>query len=127
MITANPVDLAGAGEQDFWSFERVLGTVLDSGEADAVLFTGYFGGYGDMNAEFVAAEVEVARGDRARAPTASGCTLVAQAMYWRSAPVAALRRDGVPAYRDIEAAVGALAELVEVEERPRFGVPEPRA
>ena len=128
VITANPVDLAGAGEQDFWSFERVLGTVLDSGEADAVLFTGYFGGYGDMNAEFVEAEVAVARAIAGRARV-SGCTLIAQAMYWRSEPVAALRSDGVPAYRDIEAAVGALAELVEVEERPRFGVsdPEPQA
>jgi acyl-CoA synthetase (NDP forming) len=50
-------------------------------------------------------------------------------MYWSSEPVAALRRDGVPAYRDVEAAVGALAELVEVEERPRFAVPaiEPEA
>jgi acetate---CoA ligase (ADP-forming) len=128
VITANPVDLAGAGEQDFWSFERVLGTVLESGEADAVLFTGYFGGYGDMNPEFVSAEVEVAEAIARRAD-ASGCTLVTQAMYWASEPVAALRRDGVPAYRDVEAAVGALAELVELEERPRFGVPhhEPRA
>ena len=128
VITANPVDLAGAGEQDFWSFERVLGTVLDSGEADAVLFTGYFGGYGDMNPEFVAAEVEVAEAIARRA-RASGCALVAQAMYWDSEPVAALRRDGVPAYRDVEAAVGALAELVEAEERPRFAVPtaEPTA
>ena len=127
VITANPVDLAGVGEQDFWSFERALGTVLDSGEADAVLFTGYFGGYGDMNAEFVEAEVAVARAIAGRARS-SGCTLIAQAMYWRSAPVAALRSAGVPAYRDIEAAVGALAELVEVEERPRFDAsdPEPR-
>ena len=122
VITANPVDLAGAGEQDFWSFERVLATVLTSGEADAVLFTGYFGGYGDMNAEFVAAEVEVAEAIARRAGE-TGCTLVVQAMYWRSEPVAALRRDGVPAYRDVEAAVSALAELVEIEERPRFGVP----
>ena len=121
VITANPVDLAGAGERDFWSFERVLGTVLESGDADAVLFTGYFGGYGDMNPEFVEAEVAVAEAIARRAGE-SGCMLVAHAMYWRSEPVAALRRGGVPAYRDVEAAVGALAALVAVEERPRFGI-----
>jgi len=124
VITANPVDLAGAGEQDFWSFERVLGAVLESGEADSVLFTGYFGGYGDMNPEFVEAEVGVAEAIARRARE-SGCTLVAQAMYWGSEPVAKLRRDGVPAYRDVEAAVSALAELADSVERPRFGVPEP--
>ena len=49
IVTANPVDLAGAGEQDFWNFERVNAAVLGSGEVDAVVFTGYFGGYSQLN------------------------------------------------------------------------------
>ncbi len=121
VITGNPVDLAGAGEQDFWSFERVLGAVLDSGEADAVLFTGYFGGYSDMNAEFTESETAVGRAIAERART-SGCPLVTQAMYWRSEPVVALREGGTPAYREIESAVAALVALVEAGERRSRGV-----
>ena len=61
MITDNPVDLAGSGEQDFRNFERVTAAVLESGEVDAVLLTGYFGGYSQMNEEFRTRETEVAR------------------------------------------------------------------
>ena len=43
--TANPVDLAGGGEQDFFSYANVTKALLDSGEVDAVLMTGFFGGY----------------------------------------------------------------------------------
>ena len=55
IVTTNPVDLAGAGEQDFWNFERVTEAVLASGEVDAVVFTGYFGGYSEMNEAFARA------------------------------------------------------------------------
>ena len=64
IVTANPVDLAGAGEQDFWNFERVTTEVLESGEVDAVIFTGYFGGYSQMNEAFSAIETEVGQRDR---------------------------------------------------------------
>ena len=95
IVTANPVDLAGAGEQDFWNFERVNTAVLESGEVDAVIFTGYFGGYSQMNETFAAIETEVGhaiaraaererpaaarpgdvlgRGSRPRAPARAAC------------------------------------------------------
>ena len=41
----NPVDLAGGGEQDLWSYARTAATLLTSGEVDEVLVTGYFGRY----------------------------------------------------------------------------------
>ena len=112
VITVNPVDLAGAGEQDFWNFERVTSAVLGSGEVDAVLFTGYFGGYSQMNERFSELETEVAHAI-ARAAAESPCVLLAQAMHWRAPPAAALRAGGVPTYRDVEAAVDTLAQLVE--------------
>ncbi len=123
VITANPVDLAGAGEQDFRNFERVTTAVLESGEVDAVVFTGYFGGYSQMNEEFSVRETEVAHAIAASV-RASGRPLLAQAMYWRSPPAVALRAGGVPVYRDIEAAVDTLVRLVAQERRPRVGVPE---
>ena len=122
VITDNPVDLAGSGEQDFRNFERVTAAVLESGEVDAVLLTGYFGGYSQMNEEFRARETEVAR-EIAAVARASGRTLVAQAMFWSSSPALALREGGVPVYRDVEGALETLARLVELELRPRHGVP----
>src|SRR5918995_590014 len=44
---ANPVDLAGGGERDIRSYDRVARAVLASGEVDALLMSGYFGGYTD--------------------------------------------------------------------------------
>jgi acyl-CoA synthetase (NDP forming) len=108
VVTANPVDLAGAGEEDFANFERVTRLVLDSGEVDAVVLTGYFGGYSKMNDEFLVRETEVARAI-VEAVDKSGVPLFVQAMFWQSAPARALREGGVPVYREIEAALGALA------------------
>ena len=123
VVTINPVDLAGAGEQDFWNFERVTNAVLESGEVDAVIFSGYFGGYSQMNESFSAVETEVAHAI-ALAADASGRPLLAQAMYWESSPARALRAGGVPVYRDIEAVVDTLRHLVEQQEGHADGVPD---
>jgi acyl-CoA synthetase (NDP forming) len=122
IVTTNPVDLAGAGEQDFWNFERVTTAVLESGEVDAVIFTGYFGGYSQMNESFGAIETEIGRAI-ARAAATSGRPLLAQAMFWDSPPARALRASGVPVYRDIEAVVETLAGLVRLDESRGRGVP----
>ena len=122
IVTANPVDLAGAGEQDFWNFERANTAVLESGEVDAVIFTGYFGGYSQMNETFAAIETEVGHAI-ARAAAASGRPLLAQAMFWDSPPARALREGGVPTYRDIEAVVDTLERLVRQHEGSANGVP----
>jgi acyl-CoA synthetase (NDP forming) len=122
IVTANPVDLAGAGEQDFWNFERVTGAVLESGEVDAVIFAGYFGGYSQMNEAFHTTETEVAQAI-ARVGSASGRPLLAQSMFWDTAPSRAMRAGGVPVYRDIEAAVDSLARLVGLQQGGSYGVP----
>ena len=123
IVTANPVDLAGAGEQDFWNFERVNMAVLEAGEVDAVIFTGYFGGYSQMNDAFATVETEVGHAI-ARAAGASGRPLLIQAMFWDSAPARALREGGVPVYRDIEAVVDTLGRLVRRHEERAHGVPD---
>ena len=71
---ANPVDLAGGGEQDIRTFDHAARALLDSGEVDALLLTGYFGGYSEYG------EALAARGDL-RSPR-------------RSATVARARRAG---------------------------------
>jgi acyl-CoA synthetase (NDP forming) len=121
--TRNPVDFAGAGEQFLTIFEDVTRIILESGEVDAELITGYFGGYSEFSDEFQAQETEVALG-MARAADESGRVLVVQSMYPRSPALVALREAGVPVYRGIETAAWALARLADQAERPPRGVPE---
>jgi acyl-CoA synthetase (NDP forming) len=109
--TRNPIDLAGGGEQDFFSYARVARTVLASGEIDAVLLTGYFGGYSQYSEDFAGQEAEVAR-QVARAAAETGRPLVAQTMYADSPTAVVLRAGGVPVYPGIGSAVGALAALL---------------
>ncbi|MDQ3857985.1 MAG: acetate--CoA ligase family protein, partial [Actinomycetota bacterium] len=121
-VTRNPLDLAGGGEQDLANFERVVRRLLASGEVDAALLTGYFGGYSQYSDEFLEREVAVAQA-MARAAKETGRTLVAHTMYWRSPAASALRAGGVPVYREIEAAVASLVRLgARAEKRPR-GIP----
>ena len=110
--TGNPVDLAGGGEQDFNNFAITARILLESGEVDGVLMSGYFGGYAQYSEEFEEAEVAVAR-DIARAVVDTGRPLVAQTMY-HSAPAAEAQREGgIPVYATIEAAAMATVAIVE--------------
>ncbi len=109
--TANPVDLAGAGEQDVFNFARTTRALLDADEVDAVLFTAYFGGYSTLADELGEPELAVA-GLLAEAMAESGKPLVIHTMHWNTPPARALRAAGVPVYRVIESAVDAIAALV---------------
>ena len=120
--TRNPVDLAGGGEDDFRNFERTVRTLAASGEVDAVLLTGYFGGYSQESLDFARRETQVAVGmsnavEEARRP------LVVQTMYPASPSIRALRSKKVPVYADIQSAVNVLARLAEHSEQTPWGVP----
>jgi acyl-CoA synthetase (NDP forming) len=120
--TTNPVDFAGAGEQDLRTYERVPRLLLESGEADAVLVTGYLGGYSAMSEELRGPETDAARG-LARAAAELGKPVVVQTMYWQESPARALRSDGVSVFRDIRGALQALARIADHESREPPGVP----
>jgi acyl-CoA synthetase (NDP forming) len=119
---ANPIDLAGGGEADIHSFERTARAVLGSGEVDAVLMTGYFGGYSDYAETLGRGEAAVAEA-LADAADATGRPLVVQTMHPQTAAASALRSRGVPVYRTIERAVGVLARLAAAGAREPRGVP----
>ena len=121
-VTANPVDLAGAGEQDFGSYARVIGGILESGEVDTVVLTGYLGGYGGQDDTLEARELEVAR-SLAAASEASGRPLVCHLMYADAPPARLLRQTGVPVYREIENTLRALARVAGTIDRPARDVP----
>ncbi len=112
--TANPVDLAGAGEQDVFSFARSTRLLLETSDVDAVLLSSYFGGYSDASAELREQELEVAR-LLADAVTETQRPLVLHSMYWSSPPAVELRARRVPVYRAVESAVRALAALADAD------------
>jgi acetate---CoA ligase (ADP-forming) len=120
--TSNPVDVAGGGEEDVFNFERVVRLIAQSGEADAILLTGYFGGYSDQSDDYRRIELEVADA-MVRGVNTAGRPLTVQSMYPTSATSIQLRRDGVPVYADIEAAAGALGRLAHRSMNPPLGVP----
>jgi acetate---CoA ligase (ADP-forming) len=109
--TANPVDLAGAGEQDVFSFARSTRVLLEDDGVDAVLFTAYFGGYSTLATELGQPEMAAAT-QLAEAMAESGKPLVVHTMHWNTPPSRALRAAGVPVYRVIESAVDGVAALI---------------
>ena len=118
--TRNPVDLAGGGEEDFHNFERTVRTLAMSGEVDAVLLTGYFGGYSQESLDFARRETQVAV-EMAAAAAESGRALVVQTMYPASPSIRALRSRHVPVYADIQSAVHVLERLAEHADAPALG------
>src|SRR5581483_5929357 len=125
--TANPVDLAGAGEQDQQSFARTTRTLLEAPELDAVLFTSYFGGYSLVSDELRDRELAVVDAIAA-AVAETGTPLVVHTMNWDTPPAKAFLAHDVAVYRHVESAVAALRALVrdaELRPAPLPALPEP--
>ncbi|OIJ65323.1 acetate--CoA ligase family protein [Streptomyces mangrovisoli] len=116
---ANPVDLAGMGEQDPGSYAATVAELLAADEIDAVLMTGYFGGYaasegglGGGGTALADGEREAARLIAARQRTVAK-PLVVQSMYPHSPSCRALAAAGIPVFDATEDAARALAASVD--------------
>jgi acyl-CoA synthetase (NDP forming) len=120
--TSNPVDIAGAGEQDITSFARVLDVVLASDTVDSVLMSGYFGGYGAYGGALAQAEILTAE-DMARLAAERGKPVLAHTMEAASPAAAALHSGGVPVFRAIDDAARTLGRLGANVSRAQTGVP----
>jgi len=107
---ANPVDLAGGGEQDFLNYSRAVTALARSGEVDSVILTGYFGGYSVEEASLARREAEVAA-DMAAGVSTTPATLVVQSMYPAASTLDPLRDEGVPIYGDTRSAAWVLSRL----------------
>ncbi|MGI5471393.1 acetate--CoA ligase family protein [Streptomyces sp. CA-132043] len=116
----NPVDIAGAGERDIASFTRTLRLLLAAPDVDAVLLTGYFGGYGSYGERLAAAELATAS-DLGALVREYGKPVVVHTMCPDTATSEELRRQGVPVFAAVEDAarcLGMLARRAEPAERP---------
>ncbi|MFI6290994.1 acetate--CoA ligase family protein [Nonomuraea sp. NPDC050790] len=113
----NPVDLAGAGERDLSTYAKLVAELLDGGEVDSVLLTGYFGSYGADAPSLRERELEVA-GTLGSLVAAHGRTVVVHSMRRDSAAVRALRERGVPTYATVDQAVASLGLATELALRP---------
>ncbi len=118
----NPVDLAGGAEQDVHAFDRIALGLLNGGEVDALLVTGYFGGYAEYGPAVAVEELRAAASMGVAAQT-SGRPLAVHTMYPRGPAAVALRDAGVPVYETIEQAAGALARLAAHGEARAHGIP----
>ena len=131
---ANPVDFAGGGERGLKAYAEVGRVLLGSGDVDAVLLTGYFGGYGGDTPELADEEAATAVALGVAAADLD-TVLVVQTSYPESDAAGELRRAGVPVYGDVASAAEALALLVQLVERdpiaplesslPEFERPDP--
>ena len=108
----NPVDLAGAGEQDVERYARAVEILLSSDQVDGVLLTGYFGGYSADQSGLTEPELAAAR-QMADAVATRSQPLVVQTIYPGSPASQVLRAAGIPVHRDIDRACAVLAGLVE--------------
>lgn len=121
---ANPVDLAGADASMLWCFHGLVEALLSADEVDAVVMTGYFGGYGAYHPEAGDEELRVVDAI-AQAAADHGKPVVVQSMEEPSAnaSIRRMKEIGLPVFPRIEQAVSALTRL----ERPPVVVPHTAA
>ncbi|MBB3043137.1 acetate--CoA ligase family protein [Nocardioides soli] len=124
---ANPIDLAGAGEADLMTYAALCERLVESGEVDAVLLSGYLGCYGEDSPALVDQELEVV--DRlARLAQDAHVPLVVHTMSAGSAAVSRMWEHGIPTYPAVESALRAVARAAHLSAHPgrATDAPEPR-
>ncbi len=109
---ANPVDLAGAGDRDPMNYARAVEALLEGDDVDAVLVTGYFGGYSVEGNGLSVTELAAVH-SIALAVQAQHKPVVVHTIFPHSPSAAVLRAAGIPVHRDIDRACAVLAGLVE--------------
>jgi len=105
----NPVDLAGMGERNQGNYATAVATLLAASEVDAVLLTGFFGGYSASVENPLGAAEQRAAGIIAGLPQPA--PLVVQSVFPAAPSCRLLSEAGVPVFDAIEDAVRALAAV----------------
>jgi acyl-CoA synthetase (NDP forming) len=106
----NPVDLAGAGEMDPQSYARAFAALQRAEDVDAVLMTGYFGGYASGEDGLTGlGPAECAAAKQIGVDAAGSKPVAVQSMFPESPACRILADAGVPVFAAVEDAATALA------------------
>ncbi|GBG38336.1 acetate--CoA ligase family protein [Mycobacterium montefiorense] len=109
---SNPVDLAGAGEMNPDSYARAFAVLQECDEVDAILMTGYFGGYSSGEDGLTGlGPAECAAAKQIAADAAGAKPTAVQSIFPDAPATRALRDGGVPVFAAIEDAATALAAV----------------
>ncbi len=126
---ANPVDLAGAGEIDPHNYARAFAALQAADDVDAILMTGYFGGYSTGEPGLAGLGPAESAAAKELTVEAVGRKPVAVQSIFPDSPAGRILADGgVPVFAAIEDAAAALAAIVvQTRVAPVQRLPEPAA
>jgi acetate---CoA ligase (ADP-forming) len=112
----NPVDVAGAADEDPMSFAWLTEVCLKDPEVDGVIVTGLFGGYRWLLSEEFGPREDAAAHELGRLVRQYKKPVLLQSVYARHdiSALHILREEGVPYYESIEITCRAMAALAEV-------------
>ena len=112
----NPIDVAGATDEDPLSFATVTEVCLQDPEVDGVIVTGLFGGYRMLLSEDFGAREELAARELGRMVRLYQKPVLVQTIYARHDIPALhlLREEQVPYFESVEITCRAMAALTEI-------------
>ncbi len=112
----NPVDVAGAADEDPLSFAWLTEVCLKDPEVDGVIVTGLFGGYRWLLSEEFGPREDAAAHELGRLVRQYKKPVLLQSVYARHdiSALHILQEEGVPYYESIEITCRAMAALAEV-------------
>ena len=114
--SVNPIDVAGAADEDPQAFAWLAEVCLKDPEVDGVIITGLFGGYRWLLSEDFGPREEAAAHELGKLVRQYKKPLLIQTIYARHAIPALhiLREEGIPYYESIEITCRAMAALAEI-------------
>jgi acetyltransferase len=114
----NPVDVAGAADEDPMAFATLTEVCLKDPDIDGVIATGLFGGYRWLLSEAFGEREEAAARELGRLVRQYKKPVLMQTVYARHdiPALRILREEGVPYYESVEITCRAMAALAEVGE-----------
>ncbi|HEU0000161.1 MAG TPA: CoA-binding protein [Ktedonobacteraceae bacterium] len=114
--STNPVDVAGAADEDPLAFAWLTEVCLKDPEVDGVIITGLFGGYRWLLSEDFGPREEAAARELGKLVRHYNKPVLVQSIYARHdiPALRILREEGVPYYESIEITCRAMAALSEI-------------
>jgi acetyltransferase len=114
--STNPVDVAGAADEDPLAFATLAEVCLKDPDVDGLIITGLFGGYRMLLSEAFGLREEAAAHELGRLARQYQKPILVQTVYARYdiQALQILRQEGIPYYESVEITCRAMAALAEI-------------